>query len=331
MGPTIRHARLDDLPAMVELLTVGVEHRRAMNPALWRVAPDARTRIEAAVQAGLAPDASPKQTWLLAYVAGGLVGLAHGMVAPPPPIYDIATPPGLLLDDCYVTTDAPAGAAKALLAAMEEALREAGAGALIASCPVSGAWRSLYAAAGYDPVTLYMAKAGLTQRSATTDVRPAGPDDIAGIVRLSAEHRRTLAALNPRFWPTHPDADNRFARWMGFSLTLKDRDMLVAGPSGATTGYIVAQPMSPLHIPAGHELAGSGLVDDFYAHGFAQVARLSNDGGTATALVAAAEDAFKRRGVETALIVCPAAWASKAALLERSGYRTAKLWMLKGA
>jgi len=31
-----------------------------------------------------------------------------------------------------------------------------------------------------------------------------------------------------------------------------------------------------------------------------------------------------------ALVVCPAAWAAKIALLEQEGYRTAKLWMIKG-
>jgi hypothetical protein len=45
--------------------------------------------------------------------------------------------------------------------------------------------------------------------------------------------------------------------------------------------------------------------------------------------LAAAERAFARRSFTTALAVCPAAWASKAALLERAGYRTAKMWMLK--
>ena len=32
---------------------------------------------------------------------------------------------------------------------------------------------------------------------------------------------------------------------------------------------------------------------------------------------------------DSALVVCPAAWPSKISLLERSGYRTAKLWMLR--
>ena len=35
------------------------------------------------------------------------------------------------------------------------------------------------------------------------------------------------------------------------------------------------------------------------------------------------------RDTDSALVVCPAAWPSKISLLERRGYRTAKLWMLK--
>ena len=40
-------------------------------------------------------------------------------------------------------------------------------------------------------------------------------------------------------------------------------------------------------------------------------------------------DGFNVAGFTAALAVCPAAWTSKAALLERRGYSTAKLWMLK--
>jgi hypothetical protein len=212
---------------------------------------------------------------------------------------------------------------------MEAALRAAGAFSLIASCPAAGPWRALYERQGYEPVTLYMAKSGLADRPAPADVRPAGSEDVPGIVRLSADHRRTLSELNPRFWPVHPDADSRFDGWMRYSLTLKDRDMLVGGPPGAVVGYIIAQPISPLHMPAGHELHGTGVIDDFYDRDFAGVARIADGGGTAADLLVAAESAFARRGVSTALAVCPTAWTSKAALLERAGYRTAKLWMLK--
>jgi len=152
---------------------------------------------------------------------------------------------------------------------------------------------------------------------------------VSGIVRLSADHRKTLAELNHRFWPVHPEADSRFEVWMRYSLTLKDRDMVVAGVPGEVHGYIIAQPVSPLLVSAAHDIRAIGVIDDFYDQGFANISAVSNDGAMATNLLSAAESAFGRRGFATALAVCPAAWASKTLLLEREGYRTAKLWMLK--
>jgi hypothetical protein len=154
-------------------------------------------------------------------------------------------------------------------------------------------------------------------------VRAAGADDVPGIVKLSAEHRKTLARVNPRFWHIHPEADTRFDAWMRRSLTLTDRDMLVAVAAGEVQGYIIAQPVAPLLVPAAHEIAGIGVIDDFYDVDFADV------GSGGRNLLSAAESAFARRAVDSALVVCPAAWSSKVALLERMGYRAAKLWMLK--
>jgi hypothetical protein len=136
-----------------------------------------------------------------------------------------------------------------------------------------------------------------------------------------------LAKVNPRFWHIHPEADRRFDAWMRRSLTLKDRDMLVA--AAQVYGYIIAQPISPLLIPAAHEIAGIGIIDDFYDGDFANVSAVSNGGSSGASLLAAAESALARRAVDSTLVVCPAAWSSKVTLLERRGYRTAKLWMLK--
>jgi hypothetical protein len=74
-------------------------------------------------------------------------------------------------------------------------------------------------------------------------VRPAGAEDVSGIVKLSADHRKTLAELNPRFWHVHPEADRRFEVWMQYSMTLKDREMIVAGDPGEVHGYVIAQPV----------------------------------------------------------------------------------------
>jgi len=116
---------------------------------------------------------------------------------------------------------------------------------------------------------------------------------------------------------------------MRSSLTLKDRDVLVAVEAGEVRGYVIAQPISPLLVPTAHDVASIGAIDDFYDDDFANVSALSTGKSKGGNLLAAAESAFARRHVDSALVVCPAAWLSKVSLLERRGYRTAKLWMLR--
>jgi len=112
------------------------------------------------------------------------------------------------------------------------------------------------------------------------------------------------------------------------SLTLRDRDMFVAAEPGEVHGYVIAQPISPLLVPVAHEAPAIGIIDDFYDEDFGSISDLAS-GGSGEELLAAAESAFARRALDSALVVCPAAWSSKVALLERRGYRTAKLWMLR--
>jgi predicted N-acetyltransferase YhbS len=331
MPPSIRPAMPHDLPAIVSLLTQDAQERRSLDPLLWRLAADVPARVETAVRAALNKSEAPvRELWLVAEHAGRIVGVTHAMTVPVPPIYDgAAGPPGLLLDDCFTSAEAPSGTADALLVATESALRAAGASGLIASCPAAGPLRPLYERHGYEPVTLYMAKHRFSSDALPLRVRPASAEDVPGIVKLSAEHRKTLAKVNPRFWYIHPEADTRFEAWMRRSLTLKDRDMFVAAVAAEVRGYVIAQPISPLLVPAAHEITAIGVIDDFYDGDFATVAAVSNGGSSGEDLLAAAESAFVQRGVDSALVVCPAAWPSKISVLERRGYRTAKLWMLR--
>ena len=331
MPPSIRPAMPQDLTTIVALLTHDAEVRSLLDPLLWPIAPDTPTRIERAVGAALnGSPISARELWFVAEHSGRIVGATHAMLLPVPPIYDSAAgSPGLLLDDCFISVDAPSCTAEGLLAATEAALTKAGALRLIASCPAAGALRPLYERNGYEPVTLYLAKHGFRPDNLPPGVRPARIEDVPGIVERGAEHRRTLAKINPRFWHIHPEADSRFDAWMRRSLTLKDRDMLVATEPGEVRGYVIAQPISPLLVPAAHNIAAIGVIDDFYNKDFADISAVSNGGSSGENLLSAAESAFARRHVESALVVCPEAWSSKLSLLERRGYRTAKLWMLK--
>jgi hypothetical protein len=333
MSPSIRSASHNDVAGIVALLLHDAQARATMDARLWRVAADAKARIERAVNASFGkPTAAASELWLVAESASRIVGVTHAMIVPVPPIYDnSAGAPGLLLDDCVVSADASPGAADSLLIATEAALRAADAARLIASCPAAGALRSLYEHRGYRPITLFMMKHGFHAGDLPPGVRPARAEDVHAIVKLSAQHRRTLAELAPDFWHIHRDADARFDPWMRRSLTLPDRDMLVAGAPGSVRGYVIAQPCSPLLVPAAHDVAAIGVIDDFYDEDFGNVPAASNAAASGASLLAAAESAFARRGIDSTLVVCPAAWRSKIALLERSGFRTAKLWMLKRA
>ncbi|TMI98277.1 MAG: GNAT family N-acetyltransferase [Alphaproteobacteria bacterium] len=328
---SIRPATLRDLPETVALLTQAAQRRSLLDPQLWRVAADASARVERAVGAALSGTTSPaRDLWLVAENAGRIVGVSHAMIVPVPPIYDAAAGvPGLLFDDCFTSPDAPSGTAEALLVATEAALSAMGASTLIASCAAADALRPLYERHGYEPVTLYMAKHRFVADALPPGVRPASAEDVPAIVTLSAKHRQILAEVNARFWHIHSEADRRFDSWMRRSLTLKDRDMFVAGSAGEVRGYIIAQPGSALLVPAAHEIAAIGVIDDFCDQTFTHVSAAPDGGPSGEDLLAAAEGAFRRRAVDSAIVVCPAAWPSKVALLERSGYRTAKLWMLR--
>ncbi len=330
MTASIRRMTPTDLPAMVDLLLRDAQQRERLEPSVWRVAADARARIEAAVAAALdAPNARMPEWWHVAEAAGRVVGVVHTTIVQAPPIYAVATPTGLFFDDCCTAVDAPPGTSEALLEEGERALRAAGAHGLVVSTPIGGPLQPLYERHGYASVTLYMAKSGFVERDVPSPVRAATADDVPGIVEQSANHRRTLAALQPRFWPTHADANSRFEAWMRYSLTLTDRDMFVAGAAGHVRGYVIAQPIAALLLPAAHDAKTVGVIDDFHDDDIADVATASHDGVSASKLLATAETAFARRGVTAALAICPAAWASKIAVLERNGYRSAKHWMFK--
>lgn len=329
MSVTTRRATPQDLPTMASLLLREVERRNVVDPSIWPIAVDAFSRIQRAVAASFEPaQGAPPEFWMVAEADGRIVGLAHAVVVPPPPIYAAPGRPGLILDDSFTLEGAPPGSAEVLLSATEVALGEAGATGLIASCLEAGPWRPMLAAAGYEPVTLYMSKHGFAS-APSYSARPADIQDIPAIVALSADHRATLQELNQRFWTIHPEADERFDRWMRYSLTLTDRNMIVVGPADAVEGYLIAQPMPALHLPAGHDLSPVGILDDFYATDFAEVDGLTEGVQNAADLLAAAEVAFMKRDVQAALVVCPAAWRSKRTVLERQGYQTAKMWMLK--
>ncbi len=330
MPATIRTAEPADLETMTTLLVADAAERNAADPALWKPAPNIREKVSAGLQAAMEAENPPfRQHWLLAEAGGQVVGITHSILLPVPPIYaGEFGPPGLIMEDCFVSPDAPDGTAEALLEAAEADLRKAGAKIILGSSIAGGAWEALYAKQNYQPLTLYLAKSGLAPPQACEGTRDATEADLPSIVASSAENRQILFDLDP-FWKPHEEADQRFGAWMAKSLTLPDRDMFISEIGEDFRGYAISHPATPLHFPAPHDISGIGVIDDYFHSDFADPDTLKNSGTAAANLLQSAEAALQTRGNEAALIVCPAAWISKIALLEGAGYTTAISWFIK--
>ena len=105
--------------------------------------------------------------------------------------------------------------------------------------------------------------------------------------------------------------------------------MFVSESDSAFTGYAISQPATPLHIPTPHDISAIGIIDDYYHADFADPSILIGNGTDAALLLRKAEAALQARGKEAALVVCPAAWKSKIAVLEAEGYKSGITWFKK--
>ncbi|MHC0055783.1 GNAT family N-acetyltransferase [Actibacterium sp. D379-3] len=331
MTLTIRPAELADLDQVANLLVADAEDRHAADPGLWKLDRAARDKTFSTIKTAMEAENAPfQQQWLVAEAGGRLVGVTHSILLPVPPIYaGEFGPPGLIMEDCFIAPDAPARTRHDLLKAAEADLIGAGAVILLASSVDGGAWEAEYSEQGYDPLTMYFAKIGLTRQTTFAHVRQATVDDVPGIVTASAIHRRVLDELHHLFWKPHDDADTRFEAWMKRSLTLEDRDMFVSDEDGAIRGYAISQPATPLHFPTPHDISGVGVIDDFFHDALEATQTLDTPGPKAEALFAAAEAARSRRGDHSVLVVCPASWRSKINMLEHLGYHNAITWHIK--
>lgn len=327
----IRVAGTADIDQIAGLLLADAEERCAVDAGLWRLDRAARGKIVSTIQTAMEAEKPPfRQQWLVAESGGKLVGVTHSILLPVPPIYaGEFGPPGLIMEDCFIAPDAPAGTRRDLLKAAEADLVEAGALILLASSVPGGAWEEAYADQGYAPLTAYYAKTGLTRQTPRAPVRQATGEDVPGIVAASAVHRRILNDLNSLFWKPHAEADARFGAWMKRSLTLSDRDMFVSDEEDGIRGYAISHPATPLHFPTPHDISGIGVIDDFFHRATQDPRNLGASNATAAALFSAAEAARASRGNHSVLVVCPAIWQSKIRLLGQLGYHNAITWHIR--
>lgn len=324
MALNIRPATLADLDTLVQLAAADAHARADREGGLWQLKPAPEQAVRDAWTGPLSSDGGAlRHRWFLAEVEGRAVGMVHTILLPVPPIYaGRFGPPGLIMEDSMVLKDAPDETHGRLIATAEADLREAGARYLI--CSSASEDETPWTQAGYSPLTHYFAKVGL---NATTGAeRKAVETDIPAIVRLSAQNRDILNTLNS-FWEPHLQADQRFGAWMSKSLTLQDRDMRICSDEGGMTGYVISQPATPLHFPPPHDIARIGVLDDWFETYFADPTQLESS--AASPLLAQAEADLHARGCDAALVVCPAAWHSKIAVLRLAGYHRAITWYLK--
>lgn len=331
MSLNIRPVANADLDRVRDLLLLDAGKRQKSDPGLWKPKRDARGAVAEAITDALRIETPPfRQRWLAAEAGERIVGLAHTIRLPVPPIYaGEFGAPGLIMDDGALAEDAPPGTAEILLDAAEADLVESGAGVLLASSIIRGAWERALPSRGYTPLTLYFTRSDLPATAQLPSVRHAVETDIASIVSLSAINLRILSDLDG-FWRPHTEAGPRFGNWMKRSLTLADRDMLVSEVEGEIAGYAISQPATALHFPPAHDISRVGFIDDFFHREFENPSGADRRGQAAAELLLAAEAALAERGDEAVLIVCPAAWTSKRSLLEATGHRVASTWHIKG-
>lgn len=327
----VRPATPSDLEPLADLMLADAKERHASDPVLWKLDSAPRDKIISTVKAAMEADTPPfRQKWLIAETDGDVVGVTHSILLPVPPIYaGEFGPPGLIMEDCYVSPAATAETQSALTKAAEKDLFDAGAQILLGSSVEGGNWAAEYMRQGYVPLTMYFAKSGLGQATTSADVRKAAEGDVDGIVALSAAHRQIIYDLHSVFWKPHDNADNRFGSWMRRSLTLTDRDMFVSEADGTLQGYAISHPATPLHFPTPHDISGIGVIDDYFHNAINDPTMLGPNASQATALFNAAEAARKQRGNSSVLVVCPAAWASKIEMLTDAGYSNAITWYFK--
>lgn len=320
---SVRPATALDADAIVALALEDAAARAANDAALWPVAGDAALRVRRVLTDELREGG--RTQWLVAEGADGIAGAARWGLIPCPPIYHLAGSMAFLLyDEVFAAHTAPATFA-ALIGEAERRGAAAGAAIFLAACAgVQLGKHHALEAAGFRAVTHYLVKHGLRPADAPASVRAATAADIPAIVAMGAASQRSLSGANAAMWTPHPDAPARFGSWMQYSLTLADRRIFVAS-GHAQAGFVIAQPVSPFHLPLTSAREHVGLIDDFWAEAFAGA------GGEAEArdLLTAAENEFAARGRSSAMIICPVAWAAKQRFLRGQGYRDGNAWLLK--
>lgn len=249
---------------------------------------------------------------------------------PAPPIYDLpgghaAVTLGTWLSSEDLSTST-------VFDAVEEYKKSRGAAMLVTCLPRTDQETQAVAnSRNYRATTDFMLKTGLVSGPLQRGIRAASTDDIDHLVAFNEETRQRLHEANPQFWNSHPEARARFAFWMRMSLNMRDRQILVAMNEVEPTGFIIAQPASPIQVPLTLDDSRMGVIDDFHAMAFGSSLTKPSAHVDGRSLLAAAESELATHGKQEAIAICPSAWTAKQALLREAGYATLSTWFTKPA
>ena len=152
-------------------------------------------------------------------------------------------------------------------------------------------------------------------------IRPARPEDAAGIMRVYMESARHHAALDPERYSV-PDPGEILARYRDGRQHPHDPGItLVAETAGETAGFVdvrLERPIDPMH---------RRIVYCYVAE--IAVREELRSSGIGAALMRAAEDWGRANGAEFASLDYVAANTRAAGFYERLGYRRASMIAVK--
>jgi hypothetical protein len=306
---TFRKAQHSDIPLIAGLIRTERHATLSNSP----------TAIEAQIKRDID---TGQFEWLLAGTSTD-TAVARIAVIPPPPIYDLKGGlAGVVLGTWHMTDIEP----------LDQHLRDRGAAMLVMDCAANDEpKRSQLETRGYIATTHYMLKTNLAAQAPSAAIRQATERDIPDLVAFNREARARLHEANPAFWTSHPDAEARFGLWMKFSLTMRDRAMFVSEDDTNLSGFIIAQPASPIQVPIKIDDAQIGVIDDFHCTTFGSALDRARDDTTGRQLLQAAESTFAAQDKTGAIAICPVTWAAKASVLEASGYKVHHTWFTRPA
>ncbi|MDO9336735.1 MAG: hypothetical protein Q7T61_10070 [Caulobacter sp.] len=148
-------------------------------------------------------------------------------------------------------------------------------------------------------------------------VRKATAADVEACAALLSAHREQLMAWNPRFWNPSAIAGPMTRAFLGHQV--QQAETFLVFERDGVEGFLIATPAAnpPVFDPGGPSV----LIDDFCVR---EGALWPEVGG---ALLGAAREGWREKGVAQVIAVCADADAAKKSFLQSQGLATTSVWL----